>query len=170
MGTGCCCFTGHRKNGFPWKYARKRSKPHRAYLRALKDAVGTLYEGGCTRFMSGGAIGADTDFALTVLKLRKRHPDIRLEVAVPCPEQDRKWQKRDKALYRKILKKADKQTLLSPAYSDTCMKERNRYMVGQADFVLAAWNGIPKGGTYATICIARQSGKKLKILYLNDFL
>ena len=38
-----------------------------------------------------------------------------------------------------------KETLLQQRYTPDCMHKRNRYMVDQADYIIAVWNGKPSG-------------------------
>ena len=52
-----------------------------------EEKVAELVSEGYTRFISGGALGADSDFAEIVIDLRKSaYPDITLEVAAPLPQ------------------------------------------------------------------------------------
>ena len=86
-----CCLTGHRPKGFPWDYADKKCMEHQSYLALLREKIVKLISEGYTHFISGGALGADSDFAEIVIDLRKSaYPDITLEIAVPCPCQDLK--------------------------------------------------------------------------------
>ena len=86
-----CCLTGHRPKGFPWDYADKKCMEHKSYLALLREKVVELISEGYSHFISGGALGADSDFAEIVIDLRKSaYPDITLEIAVPCPNQDLK--------------------------------------------------------------------------------
>lgn len=101
-----CCCTGHRPKGFPFQYGVDKQK-HNAYLKALKEKIKLAITGyGITNFISGMAVGADLDFAETVLKLRDKYP-VTLECAIPCPNQTLKWNNKDKLRYEKILKRAD---------------------------------------------------------------
>ena len=162
-----CCCTGHRPKGFPWFYGLDK-KPHKKYLKVLKEILEEKIEQGYGYFIAGGALGADSDFAETVLALKKRYRDIQLEIAVPCPNQDLKWTFEDKKRYQKILDKADKVTLVSDHYTRWCMHDRNRYMVDHSDCVVAIWNGEESGGTYNTICYAQKTNTEIHFLYLSD--
>lgn len=89
------CITGHRPKGFPWKYNDSRSTEHLFYLQKLREAIEIFASSGYSHFISGGAIGADLDFAETVLDIRRDLP-ITLEIAVPCPQHYMKWSVKDK--------------------------------------------------------------------------
>ena len=75
--------------------------------------------------------------------------------------------KKDVLRYEKILKRADCSVVLSEHYTQSCMFERNRYMVDNSDYVLAVWNGEKKGGTWYTIDYARKKNKPVEVLDLN---
>ena len=70
-----------------------------------------------------------------VLELKKQHPQITLECAIPYERQAAYWSE----------------------------PLRNRYMVDHADIVLAVWNGGPSG-TGQTVWYARETGKPVWIL------
>ena len=148
-----CCVTGHRPGGFPWDYNDKTCPEHKEYLQTMHTLLEKLItEQGFDFFVCGGAIGVDTDFAEAVLRLKEKYPHIKLEIAVPCENQDLKWNEADKEKYRDIKKKADMVTILSKQYTRFCMQKRNRYMVDKSDFAIAFWNSkTEKGGTYGTI-------------------
>ena len=88
MGFSSCSFTGHRII----------KKSHSAKLRELLSrAIEYAYSNGVRTFYSGGAIGFDTLAASEVIKFRASHPDTRLVILVPCPEQSAKWSPYQKA-------------------------------------------------------------------------
>lgn len=160
-----CCCTGHRPKGFPFQYGVDKQK-HNAYLKALKEKIKLAITGyGITNFISGMAVGADLDFAETVLKLRNKYP-VTLECAIPCPNQTLKWNNKDKLRYEKILKRADEVNLVSERYTPECMLKRNRYMVNKSELVIAVFNGIEKGGTWYTISYAKKENKVILLLNL----
>ena len=167
-----CCVTGHRTKDFLWNYKRTFCSKHQEYLESMSCFI-DLYirKFGYNYFICGGAIGVDTDFAEIVIGLRDRVYDhIKLEIAAPCRDQDKKWSKKDKAVYKNILEKADKVTYISERYSPDCMFKRNKYMVDSSDIVFAFWNkNIKKGGTFNTILYARRQNKPLELFLLNDY-
>lgn len=166
-----CCLTGHRPGGFPWDYYDKDCAEHKEYLQTLYALIEKLIaEQGFDYFISGGAIGADTDFAEAILFFKKKYPHIMLEIAVPCRNQDLKWNEPDKAKYKEILDKADTVTILSEKYTRFCMQRRNEYMVDKSDFAIAVWNSkTTKGGTYNTIKYIERKHKEYDIIDLDDF-
>ena len=163
-----CCATGHRPQGFPWEKG-KDEKLDNSYLHDMEKLLTQMIEDGYTHFISGGALGVDQDFALTVLKLKKTFPHITLTIVKPCDNQDKKWKNTDKILYQTIQTNADEVICLHPHYTRGCMQERNRYMVEHSDTVLAWWNGENSGGTYYTQMYAQKKGIPLKITHLIDY-
>ena len=159
-----CCCTGHRPKGFGWDYRNKEHELHREYLAILEYEVRKCVEKGFNYFISGGAIGADMDFAETVMKVREEYPNVKLEIAVPCENQDLKWNEEDKKRYREILQKAAVVKKLSEKYTMGCMQKRNRYMVDSSELVIAIWNGISKGGTYSTIQYADKKNVPMTLI------
>lgn len=136
-------------------------------MKTLEDSIIALIEkDSFNYFISGGAIGADQDFAEIVIKLKRRYPHIQLEIAVPCPNQDIKWNSSDKARYKHILENADFVNILSTSYSPICRQKRNEYMVDKSDFVIVVWNGDPTGGTYNTLCYIKHLNKSYEIINL----
>ena len=143
-----CCFTGHRVI------------PGRDYERiyySTKENILKLIEKGVDTFICGGAMGYDLMCGEIVLFIRKENPRIRLEVAVPCKNQDVKFSDIDKERYRIILENADKVTLLSENYYSGCMHARNRYMVDKSSYIIA-YCTKKSGGTYYTVKYARKRG------------
>ena len=166
-----CCLTGHRPKGFPWDYEDKNLTEHKSYLAALRDKVIGLILSGYNYFISGGALGADTDFAETIIGLRDSvYPHIALEIAVPCPNQDLKWRNIDKRRYKAICKAADCVNIVSDKYSDFCMQRRNEYMVDKSDLVLVVWNGERQGGTFNTFRYAQRKDTNLTVIDLEEFI
>ena len=98
----------------------------------------------------GGALGVDTDSARECFKL-----GIPYIVAVPCQNQDKKWPTASQVKYKKMLELAQEVVYVhNGEYTNSCMSERNRYMVDRADFLVAVWNGDKSGGTWNCLSYA----------------
>lgn len=80
-----------------------------------------VYEGGVRHFICGMAEGCDIFFGEAVAALRRSRPDVTLEAAVPCPEQDLRWSAGSTERYDRLLSECDKLTVVSPRYSPECM-------------------------------------------------
>lgn len=152
MKSKVCCFTGHRNIS---KYNLEKLKIK------LEKTIEELVKNGVTIFESGGALGFDTIASLSVLKVRKKYPEVKLILVLPCKSQTIKWKESEKQMYEDIKSQADKYIYISENYYDGCMLKRNRYMVDKADHVITAWDGRKVGGTYATVNYAKQLNRKI---------
>ncbi len=151
-----CSFTGHRTIEIR----------HRPGIRAQIDLmVRTAYEGGCRDFYFGGAIGFDTLAAECVLEFRETHPDVTVNLVLPCRNQSSRWISSDVERYEAILLRADNVECLSEHYYDGCMRARNQRLVDIAD-VLIAYAGRDGTGTAQTVRMA----KKKDIPILNAYI
>ena len=151
-----CCFTGHRSSKLPWG-GNEADARCLELKRKLADALEELYGQGVRHFICGMATGCDMFFAEAVLALRERRPDVTLEAAIPCEEQDRRWTHGLSERYDRLLAECDSRTLVSRAYTPECMMRRNRYMVDHSDLLIALHDGLP-GGTRYTIEYAMRRG------------
>ena len=120
---------------------------------------------GVSTFRAGGAIGFDTVAALAVLEKKQAHPEIILELELPCKDQTNGWSEADKRAYDYVLSKADKISYICEKYRKGCMLERNRRLVNGADFCVAFCSS-DKGGSAYTMNYAKE--KSLTVINLHD--
>ena len=145
-------FTGYRPQKLPFGF--NESDPRCDLFKArLNETIEGLYEEGFRHFISGGALGFDTFAAEAVLKLKHLCPDTILEMVSPYDGQADQWTFENRIRHDWLFQQADIVTVVGHLYSKSCMLRRNRYMVDNADLVLAAYNGLP-GGTAATVAYA----------------
>ena len=157
-----CAFTGHRlqKLGFGFDEDAESFVKLRNYLHSeLMFLIGHNY----THFLSGGAQGFDLIAAEEVLKLRSQLTFVTLELVKPCQNQDAHWPHALRSRYEAVEAAADAVTLISDAYSESCLFERNRFLVDSADMLLALYNGTP-GGTKMTVEYARKNGRRTELI------
>lgn len=157
-----CSFTGHRPQTLPFGY-KERDPRCKKLKRVLRAEIIRQIRGGVTHFISGMALGIDMYAAEIVLDLKKKYPCVTLEAAIPCETQALKWREQDRDRYYGIIEQCDKETLIQKQYSSDCMHKRNRYMVDQADVVIAVWNGQPSG-TGKTVEYAIEKGKTVAVI------
>lgn len=153
------CFTGHREI------------PETEYQRLTERLTETLEEliaEGATEFRAGGARGFDTLAALTVLLLRRRHPEIRLHLILPAPSQTRGWPKDEVTLYEQILAQADTHRFVSTAYYNGVLQMRNRALVEGSDICVAYLCNSHGGGTAYTAALALKKG--LRLINMSELL
>lgn len=149
-----CCFSGHRDISFIESFLLKFR---------LKKEVTKLINRGVIYFGCGGARGFDLLAAETVIKLKKRYPQIHLILVLPCSDHTLKWSSPDISKYDRISKFADKIKVLAAEYYTGCMHVRNRYLVDNSSFFIC-YNRKNSGGTVYTLNYAENRG--LEIIYL----
>ena len=150
-----CCFTGHRKI----------SRGEMIRLPEILDKIlESLVWQGVSTFRAGGAIGFDTVAALAVIEKKREHPEIRLELELPCKDQSEGWSDADKRVYEYVLSKADNVSYTYEKYRKGCMFERNRRLVDGSDFCVA-FCSVDKGGSAYTLNYAKEKGLTVINLY-----
>ena len=160
-----CCFTGHRPDKLPWGTNEEDGR-----CLALKESIARelegLYRRGYRHFISGMARGADLYFVEAALALRREHPDVTVEGAVPCQSQADRWPEPERARGRAALDACDLETMVQQNYDRFCMHRRDRYMVDRSSAILAAFDGTP-GGTMYTLSCAMDQGLDILLLDLD---
>ena len=146
-----CCFTGHRDVP-PAARARIAGETERA--------VRELYARGYRSFVCGGAVGFDQLCAELILRLRRELPGMRLELVLPCGDQDKMFPPSAKIAYRRTIELADSVEVLSESYTKYCMHQRNRAMADRSS-VCVAYCTKPYGGTAYTVDYARNRGLEI---------
>ena len=97
--------------------------------------IETLITQGIIYYGCGGAIGFDLLAGETVLKLKKKYPQIKLIMVLPCVEQDKKWHQPDKDRYRTLLEACDKLVYVQRKYDNGCMLKRNRHLADHSSAI-----------------------------------
>ena len=152
------CFTGHRDIDF-----------HTAVKipSVLKSVIEGYIKRGVYRFRAGGAMGFDTVAAICVLELKPKYPHIKLELILPCRDQDKKFDEASKRAYRDILNRADHVEYIYNSYTPDCMLARNRALV-DGSCACVAFCQKSAGGTGYTMAYALKSG--VELININDML
>ncbi len=144
-----CFFTGHRQI---------HDSEHSALSARLDITLDELVPDGYDTFVCGGAVGFDTLAACRVIAAKRRHPDIKLVLALPCHDQTARWRNLyDIELYRRIKGYADKVMYTSDVYTPRCMLDRNRQMANMSSLCIAYYKG-GGGGTAYTVEYAKKNG------------
>lgn len=150
-----CAFTGHRH--IKCEHLNKLSD-------MLSRAIDYAYSHGCRRFLTGGALGFDTEAAREVLRFRLAHPDVSLSLILPCENQCEHWLRRQIENYDYILASANEVIYISDKYTSTCMKARNRTLAEQADIIIA-YVSRTNSGAAQTVRMAEAMGKQVYNIY-----
>lgn len=159
-----CCFSGHRPDRFPW--GTDETDEGCVRLKALlKKEIESALADGYTHFIAGGASGADTWAAETVLEMkRKGKKQITLEIALPFAGYNVRPARLEAKRQFKINAFADVITVVSGIKSLPAYHMRNRYMVDNSRRLIAVFDeqsGI-RGGTFQTLRYARMKGLEIR--------
>ena len=147
--TVSAAFTGHRFYDFSQReFIQER----------LTSAISEAYDHGIRNLISGFALGIDLMAAQLVQSLKCDLPGISLTAAIPFAGQAERYNIYDKRVYRRLLELADKVIVLSDCYYPRCFLDRDEFMVENASYLIAYYDGREKGGTYYTIKKARARG------------
>ena len=170
-------FTGSRPNKL-WGYDLSHYKYKKLAEELIKKLQALMENSKDEKFhfICGGALGFDTIAALTILKMKEIYPNITLEIAIPFKDQPNAWfNKEDVDRYNEINRLADKVTFVDGLdeyiddkieigrYSAKKLMTRNRYMIDNADFVVALYDG-QKGGTHNAVNYAKELEKDILII------
>lgn len=158
-----CCFTGHRPEKL-YSY-NPATEGNYAILVQLKETVIDLIENkGVDTFISGMALGIDTWAARIVLKLKETYPHIKLVAAIPCANHSGRWVQFSKDEWQMIVDRCDIVHYVSDQpYTHWCMQDRNVWMVDNAKYVVAVWDGT-KGGTANCVKYAGKMNREIKVI------
>ena len=157
-----CAFTGYRPAKMPFGYD-EQSPLCLDFKKRLRETIEVLVLQGYLHMISGGAQGMDMMAAEAVLDLKAQYPDLTLEIAIPYERQASKWPSEEQARWQRCIDAADMVTVISHEYSKSCFFARNRYMVEQADLLLACFDG-KEGGTKMTVEYAHRVGCRVCLI------
>ena len=156
------CLTGHRPKSLPWGYDETKESCL-SFKKDLQTIFTGAYKYGLINYLVGMAEGFDMIGAEALIELRKKYKDINIIAAVPCKGQELRWKPEQQKRYHKLLKQCDEVIILSDTYTNTCMNDRNKFMVEHSSVVIACCNGKPSG-TLNTIRFAKEKGCKIRII------
>lgn len=109
-----------------------------------------------SKIISGMAQGFDQCLAEAALNL-----NIPFIAAVPFHGHPDKWPKDSKELYYNLLNQAEEVRILSDLYSNSAFTKRDRFMIDNADSVIAMYDGVSLGGTAYTVDYALKQKKNV---------
>ena len=157
-------FTGHRLVKLPY-HGENDPRCGELKRKLFCDAQKHL-QSDTTIYLSGMANGVDLWAAEAVILLKNAFPirNIQLWAVVPYMKQAASWPKPEQKRYFDILKDADKVIQISEEYTLSCLHQRNRRLVDEADHLIAVYDGKQAGGTRETIIYAQRKGLDITII------
>ena len=151
MAEKTCCVTGHRD--IP--------EDRIAYVeQELRREVRAAIEDGYTRFISGFAEGTELLFAALVAEEMEHRPELFLEAAIPYAGR----MKTKNQQFHALLRACSGVKMVCEEYAPSCFMQRNRYMAGESQRVIAVYDGRDRGGTLFTMCYAHTLGKEVRVI------
>ena len=151
METKVCCVTGHRS--IP---AERIDYVKQALRREVLAAI----EDGYTRFISGFAEGTDLMFAAIVAEEMEHRPELFLEAAIPYAGR----MKTKNQQFHALLRACSGVKMVCEEYAPSCFMQRNRYMAGESQRIIAVYDGRDGGGTLFTMRYAHALGKEVRAI------
>lgn len=162
MKNSTLCFTGHRPQKLT--YGLDEQHEHCKRLKArLRVEIEQKINEGVDTFLCGMAFGTDIWCGEIVAGLKKQYSHISLIACIPHIGQEKSWNSDYQTRYRHLLQNVDSQIVFYDHYVRGCMQKRNRYMVENADYMIAVFNGST-GGTKGTVEYAQKQGLDIIIL------
>jgi len=161
------CFTGHRKLAGEYYNRHTPSTEWHTLKNYLNQIVKSLiHDHQVTHFISGLAIGVDMLGAESVALVRAfGGPEVKLTGAMPFPSQPSRWPKPTRDHWDSVCSLCNEVVSVSAdPYSPDKMQIRNVWMVDHADYVIAIWDGISKGGTQNCMDYAKSKGKPILLI------
>lgn len=158
-----CAFSGHRPQKLPFGLNEEDERCVALKQKLREEIIRQIEVNGETHFITGMALGVDMYAAEIVLGLKSSYNGITLESAIPCETQAEKWTEAQRDRYYEIAAQCDEETMLQHQYTPDCMQKRNRYMVDEADYIIAVWDGRPSG-TSKTVQYAQRQGKPVTVI------
>lgn len=141
---------------------------HRTYCgeadQMLRHTLRALYARGYRTFLSGMAAGFDLAAAEAVCELRQELPEIKLHAVVPFASHGDRFSASDRERYERLLRSADRVTLMAEAYYPACYHRRNDFLVSEASYLIAWYDGSA-GGTRYTVEQARRAHLPIENLW-----
>ena len=145
-----CALTGHR------------DLPENFDINRLYDLLEEIIRDGYDTFYCGMARGFDLLALDCLVSLRGKYP-LKLIACIPYAGQDSNYTEKEKEMYRSLLAWCDEKNVFSDHYFNGCCQTRDRYMVDEADIVVA-YCTKNSGGTAFTITYAQKKGKEVRHL------
>ena len=152
--------TGHRPGKLPGGY-NLESAPNKALEETLYRI---LRKAQPTSVISGMALGVDQIFVKAAIRLKAELPTLHIIAAVPCRNQDCKWNDKARESYKALLDQCDVVKVLSETYTNTCMKERNQWMVDKCTSAIAVYDGT-YGGTQHAVNALKTAKKNILVIH-----
>ena len=158
------CLIGPNQNNFPFDYTGDYIKKA-VYQDKLCKKVEKQIKDGCHSFISGLVIGAELDFASTIVYLRDVYKNeginITLETVIEHSNMHKNYSGDNWMSYMSAYKQCDQSTTISEYMTIDSHTNSMKYMINKSDTVMAVWDGEKSGDIWEMIQYAKGLGKKV---------
>lgn len=169
MQENTCFIIGHRPQRFKFKY-------HGDYKLCIKikkslkaEIIRQYTENTVRRFWVEGAVGVCCWAAEIILELRKQgtYRDMELSVALPFPTFTERFDLKQKARWRDILKECTDSVAISQGYSPEAYQKCSRYMADRSQFGIAVYDNDRSihSGTGMTVNYTQKKGLQMSFIH-----
>lgn len=148
-------FTGHRPNRLSRSEADIKADIRKEAIKAI--------ESGHDTFITGMAMGSDIMAGEVITELKQEYPEIKLIGAIPFNGHTSMWSDEWKTRFNDLLNKLDLVQYISKYQTNKSYSMRNKWMVDNADEVIAIYNGR-KSGTGNTVEYAKSNNKNVNVI------
>lgn len=145
-----CALTGHRELPADFDV----NNVYDTLEKAILDGYDTFY--------CGMAYGFDLIALDCLVALSRKYP-LKLVACIPYAGQERRYSEEFREKYRELLAWCDEKHEFFPHYTAGCYHTRDRFMVDNADMVVA-YCKRDKGGTAYTTKYANRMGKEIRLI------
>jgi uncharacterized phage-like protein YoqJ len=159
-----CSITGYHPTRFSFKYneADKRCLKVRE---SLSEQIIKLIDMGVTEFYSGMTPGVGQWAAEIVLEAKKEHPQVNLTAVISYETLANNWLSAQRERHFNTLAKCGNVVTLQPRYSPEVRSAHSKYLVNNAGYLLAVYDGDSNGSVAYTVKYARQQNRKIIIIH-----
>lgn len=140
------------------------------YYRCMRDYLLGVIKKYLTKYdtvvcHSGMALGADTVWAIAIVKAQSIYGKdrVKFHAEIPSRDQYHKWSKADQERWKYLIYVAQEVTDYFDQHKHyvQILDDRNVGMIDKCDVLITIWDGQPFGGTYKAIKYAEGKGKQL---------
>ena len=160
-------YSGHRPKKLPKEFGYNLDNKYWSEVKnIIKNDIKYLKP---DNIYCGMALGFDSIVAEAIIELKKEKYDINFIAGISFEGQENNWVQESKNKYRQYLQFADDIIILNKQYTKSCMFERNKLMIDNADILIAFTDTI-EGGTGHAIKLAKSKGIKVYIISPNKII
>ena len=169
MGQKACAVAGHDPKRFKFKYKEDYSLCKKI-KREIREQIQKFYdEEGVRRFYIGGSLGVDIWAGEMILRLKEQpgYEEIELVMVLPYPEHGKNWDELSKKRLDFLQKHSATCMTIGERNGWESYERRNRYLVDQADYLLAVYDDAADARLQITQMVEYAKKKRKKVVLIH---